>query len=101
VNKDRPACFGYGLYGKYRVRGAGKFHSRDTTLATRGAEATSPSIAFDGDSQAVLNCKQRNGMTCSSTEVIDFYLQSKRRLPQGVKLGYVRADKGFSGQELA
>jgi len=99
VNKDRPLVLDMDstvntVYGVQENSTVG-YNPRYP-----GRRSYQPLIAFDGDSQAVLNCKQRNGMTCSSTEVIDFYLQSKRRLPQGVKLGYVRADKGFSGQEL-
>lgn len=66
----------------------------------RGRRSYQPLIAFDAKSNAVLNGKLRNGMTCGSEEIVDFYFQTKRRLPQGVKIDHVRGDKGFSGHKF-
>lgn len=62
-----------------------------------GRPSYQPLVAFEGDSKAAIHAALRNGMAAKSDEILEFYQEAKRRLPEGVNLGYVRADRAFAG----
>ena len=79
-------------------------HQEGTTVGYNpryhGRGSYQPLIAFEGNSKAAIHAELRSGSSPSGNEIVDFYKQAKQNLPDGVQLGYVRADRGFSADEF-
>ncbi len=65
-----------------------------------GKASYQPIFAFDGRTKAVLHAELRNGNAPDAAGKIKFYQETKRNLPEGVKIGYVRADKAFPSKDF-
>ncbi len=65
-----------------------------------GRNSYQPLLAFEGNSQAVVNAELRNGYSPKASDAVSFYEQSKRAFPDDIILGYVRADRGFGSDEF-
>jgi len=65
-----------------------------------GRPSYHPLLVFDGRSRACLNAALRPGDAHTAEGFIAFYEHTVSMLPPGVKVGYVRMDKGFAGEDI-
>ena len=65
-----------------------------------GRSSYQPLLAFEGQSQAVVHVTLRSGRSPAADEKISFYRQAKSQLPPGCHLRFLRADKGFTSEDL-
>jgi len=65
-----------------------------------GRASFQPFLAFEGLSQAAVHARLRSGQKPSSDDVIAFIQESKANLPSGVKLAYVRGDRGMTSERV-
>lgn len=65
-----------------------------------GRASYQPLLAFEGNSKACIYAELRSGKTPDSDENIKVYRNAKANLPEGVKLGFVRADRAFPSNEF-
>lgn len=65
-----------------------------------GRASFQPFLAFEGLSRAVVHARLRSGKTPSSDDVTAFIKESRSNLPSGVKLAYVRGDRGMTSEKV-
>lgn len=65
-----------------------------------GRASYQPLLAFEGQSHAAVHTSLRSGATPSADEIIAFYKEAKSQLPVGVKLAFVRGDRGMTSEKM-
>lgn len=65
-----------------------------------GRASYHPLLVFDGRSKACLNAMLRPGDAHTAEGFVEFYQRAVSQLPPGVKVKYVRMDKGFAGEDI-
>lgn len=59
-----------------------------------------PIFCFEAVSKMCLSARLRRGSASNSTDFEDFYNETKKLLPTGIKPSYVRMDSGFAGERV-
>jgi hypothetical protein len=65
-----------------------------------GRPSFQPFLAFEGLSRAAVHTRLRSGATPSAADVISFLKESIANLPSGVKVEYVRGDRGMTSEDV-
>jgi len=65
-----------------------------------GRSSYQPFLAFEGLSRAAVHARLRSGTTPSAEEIVSFIKESISNLPPGVKVEYVRGDRGMTSESV-
>jgi len=82
------------------VHGTQEGSSRGYNHRYPGRNSYQPFLAFDGNSQALINVELRDGSAPSANDIVAFFRKTLQALPKGINLKYVRADRGFGSDRF-
>jgi hypothetical protein len=82
------------------VHGTQEGSSRGYNHQYPGRNSYQPFLAFDGNSQTVINAELRDGSTPSADGIVAFFHKTMEALPGNINLKYVRADRGFGSDRF-